>query len=607
MAEPWRVAQIVVERGPGSDGLRGSGYLFAPSLVLTAAHVLAGATAVRVRLDVDQSAEIDVQAEEWWADPNGHVGTDIAVVVIPASATAGRDTKRVNFGRISDCAAVLAVQAFGFPRFKLRGIPSGDGGREVFRDLEQVTGHVPVAANRRQGTLAVYLDDPPPAMSGHEDVSPWEGMSGSAVWAGGRVVGVLAEHHRGEGAGRITARRIDSVYEQLPELDWLVNLLGLAPAIGQLPDVVPAGPGWLLRSAYLEQVRDIAPDVLIARDDELAEWAAFCAGTESYAWWQAGPWAGKSALASWFVIHPPAGVDIVSFFITGRLYGQADSDAFLDAMIEQLSALVSTGGEPPPAAGARVGTWLHLLAVVSAQAEERGRRLVVVVDGLDEDDAGAAPPRGRPSIASLLPRRPPPGARFLVTSRPDPGIPDDVPSGHPLRTCIPRYLQVSWVAEDLKRLAKLELQSLLSGDQPPSTWSAISPRLEVASPGTTCRRSPALPLASSTLSCAGCSAAALKPECLLITAAAELTQRLGCIYSPTSLCASLPKNNSVPSWTATAKRSMTGSASTPTKAGLPPPRATPFVVTRACSPRPTTSKGYRRLPATPGGMPFSSG
>jgi hypothetical protein len=228
---------------------------------------------------------------------------------------------------------------------------------------------------------------------------------------------------------------------------------------------VVAEPGQLVRSAYLEQVRDIAPDMLIGRDAELAEWAEFCAGTETHAWWQAGPWAGKSALASWFVTHPPAGVDIVSFFITGRLYGQADSDAFLDAMIEQLNALDPANGQPPPAAGARVGAWLSLLASAAAQAEENGRRLVVVVDGLDEDEAGASPPKGRPSIASLLPRRPPPGARFIITSRPDPGLPDDVPSGHPLRTCIPRHLMVSWVAEDVGRRAKQELRDRFAGDQ----------------------------------------------------------------------------------------------------------------------------------------------
>ena len=204
--------------------------------------------------------------------------------------------------------------------------------------------------------------------------------------------------------------------------------------------------------------------MLIGRDAELAEWAEFCAGPDTYAWWQAGPWAGKSALASWFVTYPPAGVDVVSFFITGRLAGQADSDAFLDAMIEQLTALGPAGGRSP-AVGARTGTWLSLLASAAAQAEERARRLVVVVDGLDEDNAGADPARGRPSIVSLLPRRPPGGVRVIVTSRRDPGLPDDVPSGHPLRTCIARRLPVSGVAEDLARRASQELRDLLTGDQ----------------------------------------------------------------------------------------------------------------------------------------------
>ena len=40
-------------------------------------------------------------------------------------------------------------------------------------------------------------------------------MSGGAVWAAGRIVGVVAEHHASEGTGRLTARRIDRAYEQL--------------------------------------------------------------------------------------------------------------------------------------------------------------------------------------------------------------------------------------------------------------------------------------------------------------------------------------------------------------------------------------------------------
>jgi hypothetical protein len=292
-------------------------------------------------------------------------------------------------------------------------------------------------------------------------------MSGGPVWAAGRIVGVVAEHHPSEGTGRLTARRIDRAYEELSasDLGVLVELLELAATASGLPDVVPAEQGQLVRSAYLAQVRDIAPDLLIGRESELADWAEFCAGADPYACWQAGAWAGKSALASWFVTHPPAGADVISFFITGSLIGQADSGAFLDAMIEQLNALYPADAGAAVMAGARPGAWLHLLASAADQTEERARRLVVVVDGLDEDDAGATPSRGKPSIASLLPRRPPSGVRFIVTSRPDPGLPDDLPISHPLRTCTPHPLPVSWVAEDLELRAKQELRDLLSGDQ----------------------------------------------------------------------------------------------------------------------------------------------
>ena len=373
MVEPWRVAQLSVERGT-DDGSRGSGYLIAPGRVLTAAHVVAGASTVRVRLDIGKDTEVDVPAEAWWADPKGHNGTDLAVVTIPEDASAGRTCEPTRFGRISDCTAVLMVQAFGFPGFKLRADPADVGQLEVFRDFEQVAGHTPVAANRRQGTLALYLDDPAPPQPPEGHPSPWEGMSGAAVWAAGRIVAVVTEHHPSEGTGRLTARRIDRAYEQLSahDLGRLVELLGLARIASELRDVVTAEQGQLVRSAYLAQVCDIAPDSLIGRETELADWTVFCAGADTYAWWQAGPWAGKTALASWFVTHPPSGVDVVSFFITGRLYSQADSDAFLDSVIEQLNALYPAEGGLPGVAGPRKGVWLNLLALAAAQARGTG-------------------------------------------------------------------------------------------------------------------------------------------------------------------------------------------------------------------------------------------
>ncbi len=135
-------------------------------------------------------------------------------------------------------------------------------------------------------------------------------------------------------------------------------------------------------------------------------------------------------------------------------------------------------------AGARSGAWLNLLASAAAQTEERARRLVVVVDGLDEDDAGATPSRGRPSIASLLPRRPPPGVRFIVTSRPDPGLPDDLPmTSHPLRTCNPHSLPDSLVSQGIGNGApSRNCRTCSPAIRSRSTWSVTSPGPAAALP-----------------------------------------------------------------------------------------------------------------------------
>jgi hypothetical protein len=108
------------------------------------------------------------------------------------------------------------------------------------------------------------------------------------------------------------------------------------------------------RSGYVDQVRSIAPTGgLLGRESELAELVAFCAGDESYLWWQAGPWAGKSALLSTFVLDPPFGVEVVAFFIVARLAVQADSTAFTEALLDQLSPIVGEVLPSTPSAHAR--------------------------------------------------------------------------------------------------------------------------------------------------------------------------------------------------------------------------------------------------------------
>ncbi|NUK32433.1 hypothetical protein HRW12_01295 [Streptomyces lunaelactis] len=215
------------------------------------------------------------------------------------------------------------------------------------------------------------------------------------------------------------------------------------------------------QSAYLYQVQAIAPEVLTGRETELAELKDFCTRPDAgdYQWWRARAWAGKSALMSWFVLHPPRETRIVSFFITARLAAQSDRAAFLDVVIEQLATLL---GEPVPPYLTAATHASHLWAMLDSAAaacKEQGQRLVLVVDGLDEDSGAAAH-----SIAALLPARPAAGMRIVVSGRHDPPVPSDVPPKHPLRDpAVVRDVEASPHAQDVRHDAERELVRLLHG------------------------------------------------------------------------------------------------------------------------------------------------
>jgi tetratricopeptide (TPR) repeat protein/transcriptional regulator with XRE-family HTH domain len=224
--------------------------------------------------------------------------------------------------------------------------------------------------------------------------------------------------------------------------------------------------GSRFRTGYLEQVKLIAPaQGLIGREAELTELATFCSGDEgpAYQWWRADAWAGKSALLSWFVLHPPPDAAVVSFFISGRFLGHDDRTGFIDVMLEQLAALLEQDLPaflPPPV---REGHLLRMLGEAAAACRAAGRRLILVVDGLDED-AGVTPAHDTHSIAALLPDAAGPGLRVIVASRPDPPIPGDVRDGHPLREpAIVRDLSRSAHAEVVRESAERGLRRILRG------------------------------------------------------------------------------------------------------------------------------------------------
>ena len=242
--------------------------------------------------------------------------------------------------------------------------------------------------------------------------------------------------------------------------------------IHQAPPPAPAARGLLGPSGYLQQVRRIAPPDppgLIAREAELADMAAFCLDDDRgpYLWWRAGPWAGKSALMSTFVLHPPEQVrdrvKIVSFFITSRLAAQDTRAAFTTVLLEQLADLTGEDLPPAPREEVQEAYLLDLLSRAAHECRDAGGRLVLVVDGLDEDRGVTLGPHAH-SIAGLLPPDPPAGMRIIVAGRPNPPIPQDVPDFHPLRDPgIIRLLTDSPHARDLQRLGQQELHRLVDG------------------------------------------------------------------------------------------------------------------------------------------------
>ncbi|MGW3631002.1 hypothetical protein ACWD7F_12700 [Streptomyces sp. NPDC005122] len=222
-----------------------------------------------------------------------------------------------------------------------------------------------------------------------------------------------------------------------------------------------------VRSGYREQVRRVAPETLVGREAELRQLAAFCtadAGTP-YVWWQAGAWAGKTALMAWFALHPPPAVRVVPFFITARFAAQNDRIAFTDVLLEQLGEIL----DEDPAAFLTPSTRdAHLLRLLGDAAElcrGRGERLVLLVDGLDEDRGVTTGPDAH-SIAALLPARPGAGLRVIVAGRPHPPVPADVPGHHPLHDPgIVRTLERSSFAETIRVEAQRELKHLLAGPE----------------------------------------------------------------------------------------------------------------------------------------------
>ncbi|WP_159049280.1 P-loop NTPase family protein [Streptomyces canus] len=230
----------------------------------------------------------------------------------------------------------------------------------------------------------------------------------------------------------------------------------------------------VLRSGYLHEVAQLAAARFEGRAAELAAMAAFSTAPDgvqeaqggdagaAYWRWLASAWSGKTALMAQFALHPPQGADVLAFFITARTAGRSDRTAFLAALQGQLREYLCDADVDC----ASQGQFLDALERAADRATAEGRRLVLLVDGLDEDTGVESASSGY-SIAALLPRVPPPGLRIIVAGRPNPPIPSDVLENHPLHSAqVDHLLAPSPAAQALRKAAERDLHALLTGGGP---------------------------------------------------------------------------------------------------------------------------------------------
>ena len=256
-----RVGEIFVHPVGKARPTWGTGYLVRDGYVLTAEHVCAGQVAsIELKFMADQDSEWTAEAEVAWSDP----GLDIAVLrVIRSAGSHGTvpTVPSVPFGVIT--RPTTECEAAGFPAYKVRNDRArvfADGKPSQYGEYEYVHGPASRWQGLRGGTLALSVKPPGPSHDPRH--SPWEGMSGAAVFCGDYVVGVIREHHADEGPGTLTASATDHWYE-LPaaRLAELAALIGLPSRVG-------------LSSSPSRDDKQIAPEIVAAATRSYLQWLA---------------------------------------------------------------------------------------------------------------------------------------------------------------------------------------------------------------------------------------------------------------------------------------------------------------------------------------------
>lgn len=173
----------------------GSAYCVGPRLLLTAAHVVlvngAPARTVRVR---PLWAEGLIECTVVWYRYDQDFDAALLRVTGPGQCLPDR-WKAVRWGRLVTSAINTEVTATGFP--DVQRDPHG------IRDTEQLSGRVNALTGVKAAWYGVNVEDPPTRV--RKSSTPWQGMSGAALFSNRFLIGVIAGDQRGFSSRRLTA------------------------------------------------------------------------------------------------------------------------------------------------------------------------------------------------------------------------------------------------------------------------------------------------------------------------------------------------------------------------------------------------------------------
>lgn len=223
--DPERVVSVFAE----STGTQGSGYLIDDHTVLTAGHVVGPpGTSARVRCwrrregqqGYDLAEAITFQVAAGLAEPPapGRAGPGDYAILTSDVPVPGKSARRLpRFGRIIGGSPVPA-ETLGFPTFQMR--------EGAILDAEHARGTVsPWTGSREPGesgrflTFDVLSGTPVVHVAG---ASLWQGASGSPLFSGPHLIGVLVEDHPTV-RGRLRAIDISNVLDRASDRQVLAG------------------------------------------------------------------------------------------------------------------------------------------------------------------------------------------------------------------------------------------------------------------------------------------------------------------------------------------------------------------------------------------------